>query len=402
MPTKRFGKVYRLLKNKKAKVVQKEPFTIKLLYDSTNYTQDLTLGVDTGSSTLATAVSGDSGNVVYMSEVKIRNDIADKMIERSKYRRDRRNRKTRYRKARWLNRKNSIKSDRFSPTMVSKLNSHIREIEFVKKLLPITNIVLETGKFDITLLKHEGEAFNRHWGYQKGRLYGFSNVREYVLDRDDHTCQYCKGKHKDSKLEVHHIIFRSQGGSDEVSNLITLCHTCHEDLHNGKIKLNKIGKVKSQLKHATQMNSIRCQLLKYYPEVIETFGFITKQNRLENKLEKEHYFDAVMIATNGQKPIFKTDRIFRKRVIGKENRSMSIFRKVPVQIPKGKINGFRRYDKVLWNGQTYFIYGRSKTGPFVLQDIFGNKPVVNDKKTLGSVPSKQLSRVGARKSVLIA
>ena len=135
MPTKRFGKVRHLLKNKLAKVVRKEPFTIKLLYDSTNYTQELTLGVDTGSGTFATAVyNNTSQEIIYMSEVEVRNDITKKMTQRSKYRRTRRTRKTRYRKPRFLNRKNSKKSDRFSPTMTSKINSHKKEVEFVQTI----------------------------------------------------------------------------------------------------------------------------------------------------------------------------------------------------------------------------------------------------------------------------
>lgn len=80
------------------------------------------------------------------------------------------------------------------------------------------------------------------WLYQKGVNYGFANTRAYVLDRDNYTCQYCKGKSKDSKLEVHHIIFRSQGGSEESKNLITLCKTCHGKLHNGKVNLKPIPK----------------------------------------------------------------------------------------------------------------------------------------------------------------
>ena len=89
-----------------------------------------------------------------MSQIEIRNDITDKMTQRSKYRRSRRNRKTRYRKARWLNRRNSIKKDRFSPTMTSKINSHLKEINFVKSILPIKNIVLETAIFDPHLMKN--------------------------------------------------------------------------------------------------------------------------------------------------------------------------------------------------------------------------------------------------------
>mgnify|MGYP002520696322 CR=1 FL=1 len=129
MPTNRYGKVKHLLKQNKAKVIKKCPFTIKLICETTNYTQDLTLGVDTGSGIIGSAVSNKNGDILYMSEVIVRNDITDKMTQRIKYRRNRRNRKTRYRKARWLNRKNSIKTNRFSPTMQSKLHSHVKEIE---------------------------------------------------------------------------------------------------------------------------------------------------------------------------------------------------------------------------------------------------------------------------------
>lgn len=158
-----------LLKSGKAKVVKKCPFKIKLTYNSTEYTQPLTLGVDTGSCTVGTAACDEKGNIVYASEVEIRNDIHDKMEQRLSYRRNRRNRKTRYRKPRFLNRKNSKRENRFSPTMISKFNSHIKEIEFIKSILPITKLVLETGKFDPHLMKNPALASEkvRHWGYQK-------------------------------------------------------------------------------------------------------------------------------------------------------------------------------------------------------------------------------------------
>ena len=169
MPTNRHGKVKHLLKQGKAKVVRRCPFTIKLLYESTNHTQNLTLGVDTGSGTIGTAVSKDNGEIVYISKVEVRNDITDKMKQRYKYRRNRRNRKTRYRKDRWLNRKNSIKSDRFSPTMISKFHSHSKEIEFIKSILPITTLVLEVAQFDTHLMKNSSLANPKvkHWGVSK-------------------------------------------------------------------------------------------------------------------------------------------------------------------------------------------------------------------------------------------
>lgn len=375
MPTNRHGKIKHLLKSGKAKVVKRCPFTIKLLYDSTNYIQSLTLGVDTGSGTIGAAVSDDNGNIVYMSKVVVRNDITDKMTQRVKYRKNRRNRKTRYRKSRFLNRKNSIKKDRFSPTMISKFHSHIKEIEFIKSILPITTLVLETGQFDTHLMKNPSLSNPnvKHWGYQKGINYGFENTKAMVLNRDNYTCQYCKNKHKDSKLEVHHIIFRSQGGSDEEINLITLCHTCHTDLHSAKINPKFSGKKKGNLKYATQMNSIRCQLLKHYPEAIETFGMVTKANRLSMGLPKDHHIDACIIAS-GLNPItIKTNLLYLKKSVSKGDYQQTQGIRSEQKLTTGKICGFRKFDKVRYFGKEYFIKGRMSTGYAILMDIDGNK-----------------------------
>ena len=375
MPTNRHGKVKHLLKQSKAKVVKRCPFTIKLLYDSTNHTQNLTLGVDTGSGTIGTAVSDDTGNIIYMSKVIVRYDITDKMTQRAKYRRNRRNRKTRYRKARFLNRKNSIKTGRFSPTMISKFHSHIKEIEFVKSILPITTLVLETGQFDTHLMKNPSLANPnvKHWGYQKGINYGFENTKAMVLNRDNYTCQYCKGKRKDGKLEVHHIVFRSQSGSDKQDNLITLCHTCHKDLHSGKSTRKFSGKKKGTLKYATQMNSIRCQLLKQYPKAIETFGMVTKANRLSMGLPKDHHIDACVIAS-GLNPIdIKTNLLYIMKSVSKGDYQQSKGIRSEQKITTGKICGFRKFDKVRYFGKEYFIKGRMNTGYAILMDIDGNK-----------------------------
>lgn len=375
MPTNRHGKVKHLLKDGKAKVVKRCPFTIKLLYESTNHTQDLTLGVDTGSGTIGTAVSDNDGNIIYMSKVVVRNDIADKMTQRAKYRRNRRNRKTRYRKARWLNRKNSIKKGRFSPTMVSKFHSHIKEIEFVKSILPITTLVLETAQFDTHLMKNPSLANPKvkHWGYRKGINYGFENTKAMVLNRDNYKCQYCKGKHKDSKLEVHHIVYRSQGGSDEESNLITLCHTCHKDLHDGRITLKLSGKQKGTLKYATQMNSIRCQLLKTYPDAIETYGCVTKANRLSMGITKDHHLDACVIASGLNSIIIKTNLLYLKKSVSKGDYRQTQGIRSEQLITTGKIYGFKKFDKVRYFGKEYFIKGRMSTGYAILMDIDGNK-----------------------------
>ena len=363
-----------LLKQGKAKVKKREPFTIKLTYETTNYTQNLILGVDTGSGTIGTAVAKKNGDIVYMSEVSVRNDITDKMTKRAKYRRNRRIRKTRYRKAKWLNRANSIRNDRFSPTMQSKLHSHVKEIEYIKSILPITELVFETGQFDTHLMKNPSLANPKvkHWGYQKGTNYGFENTKAMVLNRDNYTCQYCKGKHKDSKLEVHHIVFRSKGGSDEENNLITLCHTCHKDLHSGKISPKLSGKTKGNLKYATQMNSIRKQLFRLYPNSIETFGYVTKANRLNLGVDKKHYYDACTIAMQG-KPFIVKSNLYKKKCVsaGDFQKTKGIRSEQP--IITDKICGFRKFDKVRYFGKDYFIKGRMSTGYAILMDIDGNK-----------------------------
>ena len=363
-----------LLKQGKAKVKKREPFTIKLTYETTNYTQNLILGVDTGSGTIGTAVAKKNGDIVYMSEVSVRNDITDKMTKRAKYRRNRRSRKTRYRKAKWLNRANSIRKDRFSPTMQSKLHSHVKEIEYIKSILPITKLVFETGQFDTHLMKNPSLSNSKikHWGYQKGTNYGFENTKAMVLNRDNYTCQNCKGKHKDSKLEVHHIVFRSQGGSDEENNLITLCHTCHKDLHSGKISPQLSGKTKGNLKYATQMNSIRKQLFRLYPNSIETFGYVTKANRLILGVDKKHYYDACTIAMQG-KPFIVKSNLYKKKCVsdGDFQKTKGIRSEQP--IITDKICGFRKFDKVRYFGKDYFIKGRMSTGYAILMDIDGNK-----------------------------
>ena len=391
-----------LLKQGKAKVKRKIPFTIKLTYQADSYTQNLTLGIDTGSSKIGSPVVKESGDIVYLSQIEIRNDITDKMKQRSKYRRNRRNRKTRYRKARWLNRKNSIKKDRFSPTMISKINSHIKEIEFIKSTLPIKNIILETGNFDTHALKNPAVLKNK-WLYQKGINYGFSNTKSYVLDRDNYTCQHCKGKSKDSKLEVHHIIFRRNGGSDEESNLICLCKTCHDKLHKDEISLNKKGKIKSQLKHATQMNSIRIQLLKIYPTAKETFGYITKEHRQFMGLSKEHYNDAIAIAslnnienTGCLNVRYLIDNVIYKKCISKGDFQQNKGIRSEQKIPTGKIQRFRKFDKVRYLRKECFIKGRMSTGYAVLMDIQGNKI------DLKPIPKfNKMKRIQARKSWLV-
>ena len=241
----------------------------------------------------------------------------------------------------------------------------------MKSILPVSREIIETASFDAHALKNPAVLQDKSL-YQKGVNYGFANTKAFVLNRDGHTCQHCKGKTKDRRIEVHHIIYRSKSGSDEESNLITLCKTDHDALHQGQIAL-KGGKKRGQLRHATQMNSIRVQLLKALPSAEETFGFITKEHRQLMGLPKEHHFDAVAIASQGNPVRFRTTTVLYKKSISDGDYQQTKGRRSEQRIPTGKICGFRKFDKVKHLGKEYFIKGRMSTGYAILMGISGEK-----------------------------
>ena len=187
-----------LLKAGKAKVVKRTPFTIQLCYSSDNYKQPITLGVDTGYKYVGLSAVSDNKELL-SSEVKLRTDIVKLLSERKMYRRNRRNRLW-YREARFLNRIKSKKSGWLAPSLEHKLNEHIKAINFVKSILPITEITVEAAAFDIQKIKNPNIQGT---DYQNGVQKDFWNVREYVLYRDWHKCQHC-GK-SNAILNVHHI-----------------------------------------------------------------------------------------------------------------------------------------------------------------------------------------------------
>ena len=399
MPTERFGKVRRLLKEGKAKVVRREPFTIKLLYEpETDVVQECYCGVDTGSKYIGVAVVGND-KVLYQSQTELRNGIKKKMDARRSSRRSRRNRKIRYREPRFLNRRNSIREDRLPHSVKHKVQAHIDEIEFCKKILPVSDLVLEVSQFDTALMKNPALINEkiRHWGYQQGFNYGYSSRRSAILYRDDYTCQCC-GK-KNCRLEVHHIKFRRDGGTDDEENLITLCKGCHDGVHAGTVVLNKKPKKSKNLKHATHMSIIRSYLLKKYPDAIETFGFVTAENRNHLNLEKDHYIDACVIASGGLE--FKElDVIYRKRRVSKQDRILTKGIRGEQKLSTGKIFGFKKFDKVEYLGETCFIKGRRSSGAFVLMDIDNNSIDFRDRGGKQNPPCRFIKRLNTRRSVL--
>lgn len=399
MPTERFGKVRRLLKEKKAKVVRREPFTIRLLYEPrTDVVQECYCGVDTGSKHVGVAVVGND-KVLYQSQTELRSDIKKKMERRHMFRNNRRYRKTRYRKPRFLNRRNSIKKNRLPPSVNHKVQAHIDEIEFCKKILPVSDLILEVSQFDTALMKNPNLMNEkiRKWGYQQGFNYGYSSRQKAVLHRDNYTCQCC-GK-KNCRLEVHHIKFRRNGGTDDEENLITLCEDCHKGVHAGTVVLNKTPKKSKNLKHATNMSIIRSRLLKKYPDAIETFGFVTSENRNHLNLPKDHYIDACVIASGGSE-FRELDVIYRKRRVPVQDRILAKGIRSERELPTGKVHGFKRYDKAQYFGEVCFVKGRRISGGFMLMNIDNNTIDFRNRGGNLNPHYKFIKRINARKSIL--
>lgn len=173
MPTTRHGKVRRLLKDKKAVVVNLCPFTIKLMYVTSDYKQEIVLGVDAGTKHVGLSATTKSKEL-HSSEVILRNDIVDLLSTRRELRRTRRNR-LRYRKPRFDNRIKSKRPGWVAPSVKYKVDAHIRVIDNVCSILPISRIVIEVAQFDTQKIKNPNISGKE---YQEGDQLGFWNVRE--------------------------------------------------------------------------------------------------------------------------------------------------------------------------------------------------------------------------------
>ena len=389
------SKARKLLKNNKAKVVKREPFTIQLLYGSSGYKQNIVLGVDAGSKHIGLSATTKIKEL-YAADIELRNDIVDLLSTRRQNRRIRRNR-LRYREPRFNNRVHSKNKGWLAPRIEQKIQCHFKSVEDVYKILPVSKIIVEVASFDIQKIKNPEISGVE---YQKGEQLDFWNVREYVLFRDNHICQCCNGKAKDTILNVHHIESRKTGGNAP-NNLITLCETCHKDYHNGIIELPKTIRRGMSFKDATFMGVMRWsfynKLKELYPNVKLTYGYITKDTRISNNLPKEHYIDARCISSNpNAEPLgyyfYKKKVRCHNRQIHKAN-ILKGGRKKLNQAPY-LVKGFRLFDKVLYDNQECFIFGRRSTGYFDLRKLDGTK-------IHNSASYKKINLLETRKGYLI-
>ena len=380
------AKARKLLRKGKAKCIRRVPFTIKLNFDCEENVQEVIAGMDTGSKTIGCACISN-GKVIYQSEIHIRQDILKKMEQRRMYRRNRRARKTRYRKARWQNRASSRKEGRLVPSIKSKVDSHLREKRFVESVLPITKWKIETASFDIHKISNPDVG---RWDYQKGNQKGFYNVKAYVLYRDGFQCPKCKTKK--GKLHVHHIVFRSNGGTDTPDNLITLCEECHTKIHRGEFTIKG---VKSKTKHATEMGIIKSQLKKRFGGFEECFGYETKFKREQIlQLPKTHYNDAIAICCQEGEIIETYNYVLYKKCVAKGDYQQYKGSRSEKNIPTGKLFGIRKFDYIQTNKGVGFVKGKRSSGYFSIMDIFGN--IIHSSVNI----KKDVKRLQARKSII--
>ncbi len=387
MPTSNYAKVRILLKQKKARLVKHIPFTIQLNYDSTEYIQEVTLGVDAGSKVIGLSAT-TKDRVLFEANVDLRKDVSKLISIRAELRKSRRSRKTRYRKPRFNNRHR--KSSLLAPSVQQKIDTHLSAIKRIHRILPISRIVVEVASFNIQKIKNPNIQGVE---YQQGEQLGFWNVREYVLHRDGHQCRCCNGKSKDKVLNVHHIESRHTGGNAP-NNLITLCKTCHKGYHLGEVKLPKTIKRGESFKDASFMNTMKDLLFNklkdIYKNVHLTYGYITKYIRIQNNLPKDHYIDARCISGN---PRAKESKCFyRMRKVRCHNRQLH-----KCKILKGnvrvnnktpyKVFGFRLYDIVQYKKHLYTVLCTRQRGSFDLKSIFNDKVFSKTYKKLKFIQS---------------
>ncbi len=287
MPTERHGKVRHLLKDGKAKVVCAKPFTIKLLYDSTEYVQPITLGIDAGYGYVGVSAL-TAKKELFSAEVCLLAGQKDRLEERKMYRRTRRSR-LRHRAPRFDNRRR--KNGQLAPSIQHKLDSHIRVIEKV----PVSHVIIEVASFDIQAIKNPDIKGTQ---YQEGEQAGFYNLREYILHRDGHKCQNpdCQNKDPQPILEVHHIGFWQNGRSNRPGNLVTLCDKCHVPKNHQKSGFLWGWELKlPSFRPETFMSTVR-RRLSNEAQAEHTYGYKTKSARIKLGLDKSHANDAFVIA----------------------------------------------------------------------------------------------------------
>ena len=351
MPTTRCGHVRLLLKTGRARVVERIPFTIRLLYETADVTQPLYLGIDPGRTNIGvSAVRGD-GRAVLTAQLETRNTEVPKLMQaraahrrahRKLKRRDKRRRRARIagttaktptiervlpgydkpvvchdirnKEARFNNRRRP--KGWLTPTANHLLQTHLNLITKLQKFLPITDVVLEVNRFAFIAMDNPDI---QKWQYQRGPLYDQGSVKDAVFALQEGKCLFCK-----SGIDhYHHVVPRHLGGSETLENRAGLCEKHHDLVHKEESWKQKLATKKVGLNKKYGALSVLNQIIPYLAEELAarfpdhnfvTTGGDTAQCRENHGIPKDHHLDAYCIAysvIDQEKLRIFTDKPFR-------------------------------------------------------------------------------------------
>lgn len=348
-----------LLTHKKAIVVKYQPFTIKMLIDTEYNNQDVTYKIDPGSKTTGIVLVSEykrGSVVIWAANLSHKLTVKTNLDERRRVRKNRRNRKLRYRPSRYNNR--TRPKGWLPPSLMSKVNNITNWLVKLSALAPISKASLETVKFDTQKMMNPEISGVE---YQQGELFGY-DVREYLLEKYNRTCVYCDITNV--PMEVEHIIPRSKGGSNRVSNLVIACHDCNHKKDNLSLEQfvtdkNRLLRIKSKLKESLKdvasvnstRNCIQRKLLEFNLPLEIGTGSMTKMNRIKQGYMKDHWVDAACVGNSGNNvKIKKHHKPLLIKAMGRGIRALTRHDKFGFPIGKPKsvfnINGIQTGDIV--------------------------------------------------------
>ena len=351
MPTSEY-RARKLLAKGKAVIDRYHPFTLRLTEREDGDIQPIEIAIDTGYAHIGNSVKTEKHELSAV-EVHPLADEKKRHNDRLMHRRQRRAR-LRHRKPRFDNRKK--KDGWLPPSLEHRKDQNLAYFKQLMKVVPITSITMEMGQFDTQVLKaiEEGTPIPEGKDYQRGERYGIATLREAVFTRDGYTCQCCGQKAEDGViLHVHHIQYRSMGGSNRMGNLITVCDKCHTPKNHkpgGKL-WNWKPRVKS-FAGATFMTAVRWMMYrkvqKMYPdvEVHITYGAKTKERRRILDIPKSHVNDAFVMGS------FHPKHRCRPVIFQKKRRNNRILEKFYDAKYIDSRDGSKKSGQQLFNGRT--------------------------------------------------